>query len=288
MACWIVKDGKYRIDVNKLATHLKSRGLNVIIVTGAQSRGHGSFPGKPVTVLTHHTATADSIRGDYPSLRIVRDGRSDLPGPLAQFGLGRSGTVYIIASGLAWHAGKVGKTEWDNWRSVGIEAENSGTSSYSTDMYNDYVKLVAALAEPNGLDLKNVLGHKEAAVPKGRKPDPSFNMDTFRSKVTDQRRRWSGGTSGSFGSSTGTTAYAYPLPTGHWFGVDDGTQYSHSGVRSADKTHVVAIQKRLGITADGSFGPKTEYAVKRYQGSKFLAVDGKVGPRTWQSLAPRR
>lgn len=36
--------------------------------------------------------------------------------------------------------------------------------------------------------------------------------------------------------------------------------------------------------ADGSFGPATLSAVKKYQKTKGLSVDGSVGPKTWKSL----
>ena len=38
------------------------------------------------------------------------------------------------------------------------------------------------------------------------------------------------------------------------------------------------------VAADGIFGPITEGAVKDYQQSKSLAVDGIVGPLTWPKL----
>lgn len=47
---------------------------------------------------------------------------------------------------------------------------------------------------------------------------------------------------------------------------------------------VVQLQKKLGISADGAFGPQTERAVRRYQRSKGLVVDGVVGPVTAGAL----
>jgi len=65
-------------------------------------------------------------------------------------------------------------------------------------------------------------------------------------------------------------------------------------VRDADRRHdgVRAIQSRLnangyGLCIDGAFGPKTEAAVRDFQHSRGLVVDGKVGEGTWQKLVQR-
>lgn len=47
---------------------------------------------------------------------------------------------------------------------------------------------------------------------------------------------------------------------------------------------VVQVQKKLGIPADGAFGPQTEKAVRRFQRGKGLEVDGVVGPQTARAL----
>lgn len=44
------------------------------------------------------------------------------------------------------------------------------------------------------------------------------------------------------------------------------------------------LQKKLGITADGKFGPGTEKAVKDFQEKNGLKVDGIVGPETLKAL----
>jgi hypothetical protein len=43
---------------------------------------------------------------------------------------------------------------------------------------------------------------------------------------------------------------------------------------------VKLLQKALGLKGDGNFGPKTEDAVKNFQGSHGLVIDGLVGPTT--------
>lgn len=41
------------------------------------------------------------------------------------------------------------------------------------------------------------------------------------------------------------------------------------------------LQRKLGISADGIFGPLTRRAVINFQKRHLLAADGIVGPRTW-------
>ena len=48
--------------------------------------------------------------------------------------------------------------------------------------------------------------------------------------------------------------------------------------------NVKAIQQKLGLTADGVFGPGTQKAVKAWQSSHGLAADGIVGDATWSKL----
>jgi Transglycosylase-like domain/Putative peptidoglycan binding domain len=54
------------------------------------------------------------------------------------------------------------------------------------------------------------------------------------------------------------------------------------GVQSTDS--VRALQKKLGVKADGVYGPKTRAAVKRFQRANGLAVDGVAGPQTLAAL----
>lgn len=58
-----------------------------------------------------------------------------------------------------------------------------------------------------------------------------------------------------------------------------------TGSKVAPDEAVRAIQKQLGITADGVFGPQTKSAVMAFQQKNGLAVDGIVGPLTQKALA---
>ena len=51
---------------------------------------------------------------------------------------------------------------------------------------------------------------------------------------------------------------------------------------------VKTLQRRLNITEDGVFGPKTEEAVKEFQRIYNLKVDGIVGGATWSKLGSNK
>jgi len=77
---------------------------------------------------------------------------------------------------------------------------------------------------------------------------------------------------------------SFPLPTGHWFGVDDGTDASHSGARAEDLAHVKQIQRMVGAGDDGDFGPHTEALVAAWKVAHGLDRGGQVGAITWPAM----
>ncbi len=167
----------------------RKSGLKVVEVGGWKSRVHGGMNGKPKGVVCHWTATPDtsSPGTSYPSLRVVRDGRTGLPGPLANLGLGRDGTVYVIAAGLAYHAGSgyySGIGSNGNYNLLGIEADEGGDGDWTEAMLDAYPRLCAALAKHYGFSVSKVIGHHEWAP--GRKIDINSwpgGMAAFRARV---------------------------------------------------------------------------------------------------------
>jgi len=65
----------------------------------------------------------------------------------------------------------------------------------------------------------------------------------------------------------------------------DAPKYPGSPLKQGAKGDIVKlIQKKVGTTPDGDWGPKTTYAVKLWQKSNGRLDDGIVGPKTWESM----
>lgn len=176
-----------------LADAAHASGLPVVEVEGWRTRGHTGYT-EVRGVLAHDTGTGVYVPGNYPSLNAIVNGRGTpgtsnyLSGPLASYGLGRDGTVYVIAAGVCWHAGTGIYTPWvprneGNWYLVGIEAESSGVTDDWTPAQRDaYPRLVAAILSALDLPASRLIGHKEYSD--AGKIDPTFwNMDSFRAQV---------------------------------------------------------------------------------------------------------
>jgi peptidoglycan hydrolase-like protein with peptidoglycan-binding domain len=249
---------------------LKAAGLKVALVDGWETRGGSDF-GKTLGVICHYTANPSG--GNMPTLRILIDGRSDLPGPLSQLGLGRDGTYYVIAAGRANHAGR---GSWNgittgNRNFIGIEAEHSGRASdpWPAVQLDAYQRGVAAILGFAGRTAASCCGHKEYALPAGRKSDPSFDMNAFRQTVA--------------AILAGTAPPPVLIPA-----VEPGASARPTLRRGSTGPFVKTLQEKLGVTpANGTFGPKTEAAVREFQRQKGMVPDGIVGPKSWAMIDPK-
>ena len=158
------------------ANVLRDAGVEVYEMPGWKDSE--TRPGFDVNgIVCHHTATGPNWQDGHVAL-LLRRGRSDLSGPLSQFGLERDGTWVCIAAGRCNHNGY---GVWGN-DSIGIEAYNNGKGEVWPDaQMESYGVGVAALCEKTGLSIAEVRGHKETDPT--RKIDPTFNMDNFRVQV---------------------------------------------------------------------------------------------------------
>ena len=179
------------IWLTDLADVLRAGGLKVVEAPGWKTRGYKArytTPDGGLRALTgglvHHTGTPLRAKGDYPTWDTIINGRFDVPGPLSQLGLGRSGDWYVFAAGRANHSGAVDDVRYSNPQCLGVEAEHDGASPWPIRQYLSYVTGCSVLSKHYGIAWR---AHKEAAVPYGRKPDPIFDMAEFRKDVGTPR-----------------------------------------------------------------------------------------------------
>jgi peptidoglycan hydrolase-like protein with peptidoglycan-binding domain len=256
---------------------LKAAGLRVATVPGWEKRGRAEM-GAVLGVICHHTG--DSRNGNMPSLDTLIGGRSDLPGPLAQLGLARDGTFYVIAAGRCNHAGE---GHWmglvnGNANFIGIEAENKGTKAdvWPAVQLEAYYQGVAAILKHVGRGSEFCVGHKEWAKDrkKNKKDDPhDVDMADFRAKVAVLL-------------NSGLPPLK-PIPKQeppH----DDGRPSRPTLRRGDDHPLAETLQELLGIFPTNThFGPRTEAAVREFQRAHGMVPDGIVGPKTWLALDVR-
>lgn len=58
-------------------------------------------------------------------------------------------------------------------------------------------------------------------------------------------------------------------------------------VAGGGRSSIRLLQRRLGVAADGVFGPGTKRALKRFQRAHGMTADGIAGPATWRALGVR-
>ncbi len=254
-----------------LPTVLEEAGLKVAEVPGWETRGRSEM-GHVKGVLCHHTAGA--ARGNMPSLQLLVDGRPDLPGPLSQLGLGRDGTFYVIAAGRSNHAGAGRWMDENNGNAcfIGIEAENTGRPDdpWPEVQIDAYQRGVAAILRHLGQSVDYCVGHKEYALPKGRKSDPCFEMPAFRDAVARML---------TCAPDLDLIPAQEPDPAPE---SDNAGNAPRSTLRRGSQGKwVERLQIKVGVFPTGDFDAETEAAVRRFQRAHGMVPDGIVGPKTW-------
>jgi hypothetical protein len=276
-----------------IADRLREAGLVVEEQPGWQTRGRiDGF--QPDGVMWHHTAAG--LGKDAPSLRVVTNGRSDLPGPLCQVLITRSNICIVIASGRANHAGTGawnGLKDRGNSTKYGIEVENTGYNSTEPWRLDQLFVLGKATAALIGYDASRVAEccmHKEYTK---RKIDMhTVSGVDMRTITTEFCRQW------HEGQAPQPPAPA-PEPVGDLVAVAAAIAAASKQIvkkgstGDAAKWAQILLNSKLGgpdLKVDGNFGPASTAATRIFQrnvkqffklkDSQFK-VDGVIGPATW-------
>jgi N-acetyl-anhydromuramyl-L-alanine amidase AmpD len=176
------------LAITWLADALRAAGVTV--VEHPNWKWHyrpGSWDPKFIVV---HATAAPRTQSDADQVRIVRDGRSDLNGPIANACIDRQGRWHVLSAGRCntTVAGTSGPFDGlGNTNALGIEACNdnglrSPAEQWPEVQYNAYVKGVAVICKRMGWPASRAVGHREHTP--GHKTDPTFSMTKFRADVT--------------------------------------------------------------------------------------------------------
>ncbi|MFE7402111.1 N-acetylmuramoyl-L-alanine amidase [Streptomyces sp. NPDC057557] len=196
------------LSADRLLQALRAEGVRVVEVGNwrTHNRNHKGAWGPVNGSLVHHTVT----RGTDSTVRIVRDGYADLPGPLCHGMIAKDGWVHLVGWGRTNHAGGGDPRVLDqviaesysgrptpptkgnsngvdgNAHFYGWECENlgDGKDSWPKAQYDAIVRVQAALCRAHGWSAKSVIGHREWSADK---IDPrGIDMPLLRADVAER------------------------------------------------------------------------------------------------------
>jgi len=214
--------------VNPVAVILRAvqivRGWGIVVTfePGWETRGNG-YISRWVGVIVHHTGTPSSLSNPFPTRRLLREGRSNLSGPLCNSAGPADGSIHVMAAQAANHAGASGGRSMGplpvvslfNPRVFGHEIDYAGAVPMLLGQYRAAalwsLALLIALKEAGQIptaDPQRARAHAETSIT--GKWDPGFadgrtiDMNAFRAAVaagpqpeddvelTDKIRFWDG------------------------------------------------------------------------------------------------
>lgn len=183
---------------------LKNEGLTVVQVDDwrTHNRNQKGSWGPVNGVMIHHTVT----KGTAATVRLCRDGHSELPGPLCHGVIAKDGRVHLVGYGRANHAGlgdddvlraviaekglpSVNEANTDgNRHFYGFECENlgDGKDPWPDVQLEAIEKAAAAVCRQHGWTSKSVIGHREWQP--GKVDPRGFTMASMRARIHDRMK----------------------------------------------------------------------------------------------------
>ena len=151
------------------------------------------------------------------------------------------------------------------------------------DNYTQFAKSVGLTVDEAVADLETLDGAIESACWFWKKN--GLNAICDKDDIVTMTKRINGGTIGLDDRKKHYEHAKHLLGGGHVDEVAETREVEYVTVRLGSNNDTVkAVQKALGLTADGAFGPGTEKAVKAWQTAHGLAADGIVGPATIKKM----
>lgn len=185
--------------------------------------------------------------------RVAKKLRPKLQGPSIPGGGGGGGSTYTTVTGATPTVRLYHKGEPVKRIQAAVGVKADGYYGPAT------VTAVKALQRKHGLSADGIVGAKTWAKINGGKP------------------------------ASKPKTPAFPLPAGHWYGVESSNPKNHSGYHQSDRAGIRQLQQRLKdrnwkISVDGIYGPATRAIVRSFQQKAGIRVDGAVGGQTWTTL----
>ncbi|MYU22869.1 N-acetylmuramoyl-L-alanine amidase [Streptomyces sp. SID8352] len=286
---------------------LEAEGL-IVVQEGAwptRNRDHKGPWGPVHGVMVHHSVT----RGTAATVRICRDGHSDLPGPLCHGVIAKDGRVHLVGYGRANHAG-LGDPDVlaaviaerplppDNEASTdgnrhfyGFECENlgDGQDPWPGVQVEAIVRAATAVCRHHGWDARSVIRHLDWQPGKVDPRGPGLDWADIERRIAKR-----------LGAKTPAPA-PRPVPARPVVDLSElvkaarsnpglrGTPVTYAGVRTVEAALVDEglLAKRY---SDGHFGTTTVTAYAAWQrrlGYTGKAADGIPGRASLDRLGDR-
>lgn len=218
------------------------------------------------TIAVHHSLTKSGDAHAFARYHVNTNGWSRMG---YSFVIKKDGTIQWAANPnvVTPHVGK------HNKYSIGICLVGDFRSEQPTsEQRNSLYGLIKVLKEQLP-SIKYIKGHSEFGGYEW-KECPCINMDEVRQCYAGYTVQ----------SNPDPAPSPQPAPKTAGDGEAIVPYPGHFIKRGSREKDVERIQRAVGVTPDGVFGPKTEAAVKAYQSRHGLVVDGIVGPQTWNTM----